>query len=339
MGRERFAQFRIAPILWTQRSVLARSRSRRHDRAMLPSRLAAAVSLAAAMTLTGANVGFAKAIVAEFPIYVFVLFRFALASAALALLARGEPGPKLSAMTVVEWRDLTLMSLLGMLGFTVLMFEGLKRTAAADAGIITATLPAVAALLGVVLAGDRLSRLQGLAIALAVGGLVLVQASGAAPGPSTLLGNLLIGGAVLCEVSFVLLGKRLAPPYRPLRLALGANVAGLVLSVPLALPQLPAFDPASVRAEMWLLGTWYALAASVICLWLWYRGLPYVETWLAGLATAAVPVAALAVSALYLGEVIGLPKLAGAALVIAAIVLGALAPSARHSGAAKADSL
>ena len=55
---------------------------------------------------------------------------------------------------------------------------------------------------------------------------------------------------------------------------------------------------------MWLLGTWYALAASVICLWLWYRGLPYVETWLAGLATAAIPVVALATSALYLGETI-----------------------------------
>jgi len=164
------------------------------------------------------------------------------------------------------------------------------------------------------------------AVALAVAGLALVQATGAAAGTSTLLGNLLVGGAVLCEASFVLLGKRLAPPYRPLRLALGANLVGLVLSLPLALLELPAFDPASVRPQMWALGTWYALAASVICLWLWYRGLPHVETWLAGLATAAIPLAALATSALYLGETIGGSKLAGAALVIAGIVLGALAP-------------
>ena len=58
------------------------------------------------------------------------------------------------------------------------------------------------------------------------------------------------------------------------------------------------------------------------------RGLPYVETWLAGLATAAMPVAALAMSALYLGETIGPARLAGAALVIAGIVLGALSPQA-----------
>jgi drug/metabolite transporter (DMT)-like permease len=207
------------------------------------------------------------------------------------------------------------------------MFEGLKRTGAADAGIITATLPAVVAVLGVALAGDRLSRPQGLAVGLAVAGLLLVQASGAASGPSSLVGNLLVGGAVLCEASFVVLGKRLAPPYRPLRLALGANLVGLVLSIPLALAELPGFDPGSVAPGMWLLGIWYALAASVICLWLWYRGLPYVETWLAGLATAAIPLAALAMSALYLGEAIGGWKLAGAALVIAGIALGALSPA------------
>jgi drug/metabolite transporter (DMT)-like permease len=216
------------------------------------------------------------------------------------------------------------MALLGMVGFTVLMFEGLKRTAAVDAGIITATLPAVVAALGVAFAGDRLARAQWLAVALAVAGLVIVQARGAAGGASSLAGNLLVAGAVLCEASFVVLGKRLAPPYRPLRLALGANLVGLVVAIPLALIDAPAFDLAAVAPAMWLLGTWYALAASVFCLWLWYRGLPHVETWLAGLATAAVPVAALAASALYLGESIDATKLAGAALVIAAIVLGAI---------------
>jgi drug/metabolite transporter (DMT)-like permease len=287
-------------------------------------RLTAVLLLVAAMTLTGANVAFGKAIVAEVPVYAFMLFRFAVASAALAVMVRGEPGPHLKDMQRGEWRDLALMALLGMVGFTVLMLEGLKRTSAVDAGIITATLPAVVAALGVVFSGDRLSRPQLFAVALAVAGLLLVQTTVAARGASTLIGNLLVGGAVLCEASFVILGKRLAPPYRPLRLSLGANLVGLGLSIPLALIDAPALDLAAIRPAMWLLGTWYALAASVICLWLWYRGLPYVETWLAGLATAAIPVAALATSALYLGEAIAPIKLAGAGLVIAAIVLGAL---------------
>jgi drug/metabolite transporter (DMT)-like permease len=291
------------------------------------TRLAAAASLVGAMTLVGANVAFGKAIVAEVPVYLFLLFRFAVASVALAPLARGELGPRLAHMTGAEWRDLTLMALLGMVGFTAFMLEGVKRTDAADAGIITATLPAMVALLGLVLAGDRLSRLQATAVGLAVGGLLLVQSAGAARGGSTPLGNVLVGGAVLCEASFVILGKRLTPAYQPLRLALGANLVGLVLTLPLALPQVAGFDPLAVRPVLWLVGIWYVLAASVVSLWLWYRALPHVETWLAGLATAALPLAALAASAIFLGETIGWTKIEGAALVIAAIVLGAVSPA------------
>jgi drug/metabolite transporter (DMT)-like permease len=197
------------------------------------------------MALTGANVAFGKAIAAEVSVYVFVLFRFALASAALALLVGREPGPKLTEMAYTQWRDLILMALFGLVGFIVLMFEGLRRTAAADAGIITAALPAVVAVLGVALVGDRLSQLQLVAVGLAVAGLLLVQATGVHGGVTTLLGNLLVVAAVLCEASFVVLGKRLAPPYRPLRLSLGANLAGLVLSLPLAVAALPGFDIAA----------------------------------------------------------------------------------------------
>ncbi len=311
--------------------VLAREIWQRHDSAMSHrTPVAAALSLSAAMALTGANVAFGKAIAAEIPVYLFVLFRFVVASAVLALMVRGEGGPRLGDMTGAQRRDLLLMALLGMIGFTVFMFEGLKRTAAADAGIITASLPAVVALLSVAFAGDRLSRVQMAAVALAVAGLLLIQVTGAAAGGSTPIGNVLIAGAVLCEASFVLLGKRLAPPFQPLRLSLGANLVALAMAGPLAIPQAAAFDVSTVRPGMWLLGTWYALSASVICLWLWYRGLPYVETWLAGLATAAIPVAALVASALFLGEAIGVWRLLGAALVIGAIVLGALSTQPRR---------
>ena len=127
------------------------------------------------------------------------------------------------------------MALLGMIGFTALMLEGLQRTSAADAGIIMATLPAVAALLGVVVSRERLNLLQAGAIVLAIASLVLVEATGSELGTATLLGNLLVRGAVACEASFVILGKRLAPPRQPLRLALGANVVGLACAAPLAL--------------------------------------------------------------------------------------------------------
>ena len=280
------------------------------------------------MVLTGANVALAKTISAQVPVYVFMFFRFLLATAALLILVNREAGPKLTHMSARQIRDLAAMALIGMVGFTALLFEGLKRTSAADAGIITATLPAVAALFGILAMGERLRGPQAAAVGLAVTGLLVVAATGAQRGTATLLGNLLVVAAVVCEAGFVILGKRLAPPYRPLRLALGANMAALVFAAPLAALEAP-FDVAAVSAGLWLKATWYALSASVFCLWLWYRGLPEVETWLAGLTTAAVPITALAASALLLGEAIDAWKLLGGALVLAAIGLGAV-PSGRH---------
>ena len=163
-------------------------------------------------------------------------------------------------------------------------------------------------------------------------GVALVQAGGADVAVGSLLtggplaGNLLVGGAVACEASFVILAKRLAERFRPFRLALGANVAGLVLSLPLLALDWGRLDVARFSLRLWATAVWYVLAASIVSLWFWYRGLPHVETWRAGVATTALPVTALAVSAVALGEPIGPARLAGAALVIAGIVIAALAP-------------
>jgi drug/metabolite transporter (DMT)-like permease len=288
-------------------------------------RLTAVLSLVAAMSFTGANVPFGKAVMAEMPVEVFLLFRFAVASIALALLVPREPGPQLRAMTARQAVSLTLLGLVGSVLFTFFLLEGVKRTSGADAGIITATLPAVVAVLGLAVLGQRLGANQIARVALAVGGIIVMQqASAATGGTSALIGNLLVGVAVLCEASFVLLSQGMSAVFRPIRLSLGVSVVSLVACLPFSVPAVLSFDWSSVGTATWVVATWYALSASVICTILWYRGAAYVETWMAGLATAALPVAALVVSAIFLGEEIGLVRIAGAALVIAAIGLGAL---------------
>lgn len=288
------------------------------------SRPVAALYLVAAMALTGANVPFGKAIIAEWPIYVFIAFRFVVASAVLAVLAHFEPGPRLSAMTRPQAVDMLLLGLLGSVLYTAFLLEGVQRTAGTDAGIIMATLPAVAALLGILVNRERPKRAQLAAIAMAIAGLAIVQAA-AGGGTRSWLGNALVGLAVLCEASFVLISARVARVYRPVRLSLGVSLAGLALSLPLAVPQVMAGTAVAGSSGTWALAIWYALTSSVLCTILWYRGAPHVETWMAGLATAALPIAAIAVSGLYLGESIGVSRLAGAALVIAGIVVGAVA--------------
>ena len=251
-----------------------------------------------------------------------------MASIALALLVHREPGPQLRSMTTWQAVSLTLLGLVGSVLFTFFLLEGVKRTSGADAGIITATLPAVVAVLGFGVLGQRLGASQIAMVALAVGGiLVMQQASAATGGTSALIGNLLVGVAVLCEASFVLLSQGMSAAFKPIRLSLGVSTVSLVACLPFSAAAILSFDWSSVGTTTWVVATWYALSASVICTILWYRGAAHVETWMAGLATAALPVAALVVSAVFLGEEIGPLRIAGAALVIAAIGLGALSQS------------
>ena len=285
----------------------------------------AALYLFAAMMLTGANLPLGKYLIQHVPVYLFTFYRFAICSIALGLVVRSEAGPHLRQMRLRQIRDVIFMALFGMVGFTIFMLAGLRRTSAIDAGVITATIPAIVVLLGVIFLRERPTLRQLASVALAVLGIGVVQAASARGGTSSFIGNFLIAGAVFGEASFVIFSKRLAPPFRPIRLALAANLAGLVLSVPLAAGDLARFDFAALSWPVWILGTWYVLAAGVFCLLLWYRGLPHVETYMAGIAMSAIPITAFAISFLFLGETIGIYQIIGAVLVVMAITLGATA--------------
>ena len=293
-------------------------------------RLLACLYLACAMLMTGANVPIGKVIVATMPIYAFTFLRFAAASLVLALLSSREGGPRLSDLKWRDWRDIAAMSLLGMVLYTVFILEGVKRTSGVDAGIILATLPAVVALLGAVFLRERPGAAQLLAVAMAASGVALILArdtsTGSGPG-STLLGDLLVGAAVLGEAAFVVLSRGLSRVLSPVRLALAGSLAACALSMPLALGSGELAQLGNVSLLTWALAGWYTLSASVLCLLLWYRGVGHVETWMAGVCTACLPLAALAVSVFILGEPLTSAQAVGALLVILAILTGSLLAS------------
>ena len=293
-------------------------------------RLLACLYLACAMLMTGANVPIGKVIVATMPVYAFTFLRFAAASLVLALLASREGGPRLAKLSRRDWRDIGAMSLFGMVLYTVFILEGVKRTSGVDAGILLATLPAVVALLGAVFLRERPGAAQLLAVAMAASGVALILAretsAGSGPGGS-LFGDLLVAAAVTGEAIFVVLSRRLSGVLSPVRLALAGSLCAFALAAPLAIGSGELANLASVSLSTWVLAGWYTLSASVLCLLLWYRGVGHVETWMAGVCTACLPLAALAVSVFILGEPLTSAQAVGALLVILAILTGSLLAS------------
>jgi drug/metabolite transporter (DMT)-like permease len=217
---------------------------------------------------------------------------------------------------------------------------GIKLSTALAAGVIMAALPGVVALLSRWWLKERLTPRVLAGIGCAVAGIALVSllrpattaalpgstsaaelAAQAAASHQVLLGNLLLVGAVFCEASYVVIGKRLSAHLGAKRISAIVNLWGLALVTPLGLWQALSFDFSSVPADIWALLVFYALAASMATVWLWMTGLKHVPAAQAGVFTVLLPVTAALVGVTMLGEQIAAPQLAAFALALAGVVL------------------
>ena len=277
--------------------------------------------LAGSMALVGSYVGLSKVLVGVFPVFLLAFLRFGIAAVAMAGWVRRPPDePRLSARAR---RLLFLESFFGNFLFSISMLFGVSMSSALAAGVIMAGIPAAVALLSRVFLEERIARRTMLAIACAVGGIALVSLSKNAEGTAhpSLLGSLLLVVAVLCEATYVVIGKKLTGRVGPKRISALINLWGLALVAPLGLWQASRFDFGSVAASSWWLLAFYSIAASVVTVWLWMTGLKHVPASKAGIFTVLLPVSAAAVGVVFLGERFSAAQTAAFALALLGIVL------------------
>ena len=140
-------------------------------------------------------------------------------------------------------------------------------------------------------------------------------------------------GAVACEALFILLNKRLRVPLPPLAMATAMSGLGFALSLWPALFWERAWaQPVSWPAVAAV--AYYALVPTVAGFLLWFAGSARVSGADAALSTAWLPVSALLLAALWLGEAVSGLQLAGAACVLAAVGMAALDGGDRPAGSA-----
>ncbi|WP_027213584.1 DMT family transporter [Burkholderia sp. WSM2232] len=264
-----------------------------------------ALLLITSMLLVGSNVGIGKTIVEFVPVPLFALLRFVIAMAVLWPLLRVA---KLRRVKRDEWLNLFLQALFGTFGFTLLMLNGVQRTSAVAAGVITSTIPAVVALLSWLILKERPDRRALASIALAIAGVVVINLAHAGAGgaggvgTTSLAGNLMVLGAVCCESLYIILSRRLTQTLAPIDICAYTHLFGLLLMLPLSAGALIHFDYRAVPASIWSLVLWYGLSASIFSFWLWMKGIRHVPGSLAGVFSAVLPVAAAIYGIAFLGE-------------------------------------
>ncbi|MCZ0735500.1 DMT family transporter [Phreatobacter sp. AB_2022a] len=277
--------------------------------------------LTLAMVTVGSTVVASKVIAAGMPPFAATALRFAVALPVFVVLMRlaGAARPKLEAR---DWAIMVLQSAAGSVGYTVLLILGLRLTSAADAGVVTGTLPIVAAAISVIVLGERPDRRLVFAVALAaVGVLAITVPTGG--GMHSLVGNALVFAAVVGEGLFILLNKRMRVAIPPLVLSTWLTGIGLVLSGLAAVAEAavggsaawPAATPGAVLAIVY-----YGLVPTVGGFLAWYAGAARVSGVEASLFTALAPVTAVLLAVAVLGETIGSLQVAGIGLVLAAVL-------------------
>ena len=277
--------------------------------------------LGSSMALVGSYVGFSKLLVLVFPVFLLAWLRFGIAAFAMAGWVRRTPGE--APLGTHDRKLLFLESFFGNFLFSICMLFGVSMTSALAAGVIMAAIPAVVAVLSWVLLRERVTLRVAAGIACAVGGIALVSftknAEGAAP--SSLLGNVLLFCAVVCESSYVVIGKKLTGQVSAKRISALVNLWGLLLVTPFGLWQAWSFDFAAVDGTIWALLVFYAVAASMVTVWLWMTGLKHVPAAKAGIFTVLLPVSAAAIGVLFLGERFSPAQSAAFGLALAGVVL------------------
>lgn len=275
--------------------------------------------LTLAMLIVGSMTAVGKLVLVEFPVHLSMGLRFLVASVLSCLwLGLAEGGlPRVSRRTLAL---LTLQAFCGVYLTNALMLYGLKLTSAASAGIITSTTPAAMAILALLFLGERISRRMGLGVAAAVAGVLVVNmASLRSGGEGGLIGNLLMLAVVFAESGFLLIRKGIREPLSPLAATTCVSIIGLLLFLPQAAREAAAFDFTAVSPGGWLLILYYGAIVSVAAYFFWFRGVVEVDAPTAGIFTAIMPLAAVSLSGMILGERLGLEHAAGCALVILAI--------------------
>lgn len=291
--------------------------------------LFAHLKIALAMAIVGSSVVFGKLITSSFPVSLASELRFIIASVILILFFYYKEN-KMPSIPATYLLILFLQAFTGVFLFNIFMLYGLKFTTAMEAGIITSSLPAVVGVIAFLFLKEKITFKKGVGILLAVLGVLLMNVVGGETGEVTsLFGNFLVIGAVICEALFITLGKTAANKLTPLTVTTMISIIGVILFLPFAIYESFHFNFSSVGVWDWMNIIYFGVVVTVVAFLLMYQGLAKVSASSAGVLTSVLPVSSIVLSFVILQEEITLPHLLGILFIFGAICFISLNPSSK----------
>lgn len=249
--------------------------------------------------------------------------RFLLAGLVLGAVALAADGELPRPAGRAEWATVAGLALTGIFFYGLCFVYGLKTIPAGRGALVVALNPVLVAALAGTFGNERLRWPQLAGIGLALAGCLAVLGNG---DPLALLrgtvgwGELLIVGCVVGWTAYTFIGRRATRTLSPLAATLHASLVGAALLAAASLV-IGGVDPASWSGRVWASIAFLAVGGTAVGFTWFADGVRRLGAARASVFINLVPVFAVLQAAVLLDEHLGLPVLAGGALVIAGVWL------------------
>jgi drug/metabolite transporter (DMT)-like permease len=224
-------------------------------------------------------------------------------------------------LTTRDRIDLVWLGLVGHLGDQFFFVGGVALTSASNAALIVGATPAMLAVFSALLGRERISRLHWIGAGVSAVGIYLVVGLGASFGGATIRGDLMVLASMLCWTTFTLGAVPLIKRHSPLYVSGMTMVLGGIPYVVMATPQILSVPWLEVSAwTLWALFLSATLALNLSYI-IWYIGVQRVGPARTSIYSNGVPVVAMLVAWIWLGEPLTSNKLVGGAAVLGGVLL------------------
>lgn len=273
----------------------------------------------------GSNFSVVKSALSEFSPLAFNATRFVLASlvmAAFLWISGVRPRfPRRDAVRLVG------LGLLGNVVYQALFIHGIHWTRAGNAALMLSAVPLIVTVLSVGLKHETISRAGWAGVALSISGIALIlwgSSRGVSFGSDTMRGDLTMLAAALGWSVYTVLSAPYVQKYGTLPVTAFTMWVGTVGLVAVSTPALLAQEWGSISLGAWGGLVFSGAFAIALAYMLWYYGIRHLGSSRTAVYSNTVPIVALIVAWLTLGEVPTGVQVAGTVMILGGIGLARL---------------
>ena len=279
----------------------------------------------------GINWPFMKIVLQEVPLWTFRAWSCIAAGLMLLALAR-LAGVKVMPLRH-EWPSIAIAAIFNVLLWHVFIAVGVMKMASGHASVLAFTMPVWSAIISVVFLGERMSARVAAALALGIGGIIVLLSRDFSVVGDSPIGAAFVLGAAAGWAIGTLYQKRQKWTVGSLAVA-GWQLTLGALPMFLVLPFVEGVLAPSASLAAWAAATYTTVVALVFAYFAWFKIVTLFPASLAGIGTLLTPVIGMLAGAVVLGEPFGLREIAAMLLIGSSLVLVLIIPALRPRPAA-----